>query len=106
MPGLISNGTKTIRSNKVTIINNKGEIPSIAFSQQVLAEFDDGQKMVIGVAPDATALMNDPSTTFNLINPEDNTTVLGTATYQDLYIMVYSLYFKIITDNPSFLGQS
>jgi hypothetical protein len=93
-------GKKWARSDKVVILNPYGGVPSITFDQDLMATFDDGLTVTLkDIAPVTEALTN-PTETFNLLNPADGTTVLGTATYQQVYVTIYSLYQYLITKYP------
>jgi hypothetical protein len=90
-------GTKFLRSNGAAISNPYNGIPSIEFMRETIATFTDNPGVVVDLGP-ATSIHGDlsvPTTQFNLINPIDGTTVVGTATYQDVYVILYSLYMSM-----------
>ena len=78
------------RSNKVIITNELGGIPEITFMEQVLATLPNGQQLQVR-QDKCTDILQDPAETFNLLNPQDDS-IIGTAQYQEVYILLYSLY--------------
>ena len=90
-------GTKWVRSNGVQLTNPFVGIPEITFNQEVMSEFADGTSQSLGGINSIGRDFTVPTTTFNLLNPADGT-VTGTSTYQDLYVLLYSLYVAIVNN--------
>lgn len=82
-------GTKYTRSPQVRISNPLGGVPSIQFKEEDVVVTDDGN--VVQPKGALHESLTDPSVTFDVLNPLDDS-VLTTATYQDVYNMIYSLY--------------
>ena len=78
------------RSHKVIITNELDGIPEITFMEQILTFLPDGRKIPTGNTKCVDQLV-DPLEEFILLNPNDDT-ILGTAHYQDTYVLLYSLY--------------
>lgn len=78
------------RSNKVIITNELGGMPEITFMEQVLAALPNGQRLQVKQDKCVDQLL-DPAETFNLLNPTDDS-IIGTAQYQEVYVLLYSLY--------------
>lgn len=87
-------------------LNEHGKTPSIAFLEERITMLSDGRKIVDrlhgadiflrtgGTARDSKVLresLTDPQKSFDLINPETGD-VVGTATYEDVYLIMFSLY--------------
>lgn len=83
-------GTKWQRANKITISNPHVGLPSISFAEEDLTVLSDGRMTNTPLSTLDQAFDN-PATVFNLVNPLDGT-VIGTATYQDVYVMMFSIY--------------
>lgn len=92
-------GTSWVRANKITITNGYNEVPTIHFHEEEVAEVNGSvYRKELGAM---TTEMTDGATTFPLINPMDGS-VIGSATYQQLQVMMFSLYFALATkrDTP------
>ena len=96
MPNLLTPvaGNKWIRSNSAQLTNNYHQIPSIQFNQEVMSSFEDGTIQSLGGIGAIEENLSNPVEQFDLLNPNDGTTI-GTATYQDVYIMLASLYAHV-----------
>ena len=84
-------GKKWVRACSVHISNPLGGVPSIVFSQEVVASFDDGTTLTLESSANIVDDFKDPTESFNLLNPADDS-IIGTATYQDIYVMLYGLH--------------
>ena len=93
-------GNKWIRSNNASLSNPYNGIPTITFDQEVMASFADGTIASLGGINSVSQSLADPTTTINLVNPADGTTVLGTITYEQIYVMLYSLYVYTVSQHP------
>lgn len=96
-PSLPIAGSKFLRSNGAVVSNPYNGIPSIEFTQETIATFTDNPAGFInlGPAPSIQADLSVPTTSFNLLNPVDNS-VIGTSTYQNVYVLLYSLYASLL----------
>ena len=88
------NGKKWKRANAISIQNHLNVVPSISFNQEIIASFDDGTSASIESAGMLTEHFINTAEAFNLLNPLDGT-IIGTSTYQDVYVMLASLYAHI-----------
>ena len=88
------------RSNKVIIMNELDSVPEITFMEQVIATLPTGEKMNMRKTKCVDTLSN-PLEEFNLLHPFDDT-IIGTSKYQDVYVLLYSLYRHVADkrDNP------
>lgn len=78
-----------VRANRVVVENPLGVLPSIMFiEEEVVTRGADTFKL-----PTSTlrAQMTEPATTFNILNPTDDS-IIGSSTYQDVYVLLYSLH--------------
>ena len=91
----ITNGTIHTRAYHVNIENPLGGIPSVQFNEENVLDNNGVTTKFPSSSQPLQLSMTDPSVTFNLIDPTDGTTVLGTATYQQLYVSIYSLYLSL-----------
>lgn len=91
-------GKKWRRSHKVCVSNPYGGVPTIIFNEEDIAEFADTSTASLGEKGAITESFTNPLETFNLINPLDGT-VIGTSSYQQVYIMLHSLYTHVATKN-------
>lgn len=93
-------GSKWQRAATIVFYNPHEGIPSVTFNEEELAVV--GSEVYQKQVGTLSAQFTDPSISFNLLNPGDNTTVIGSATYQDAYVMLLSLYLHLadLRDNP------
>jgi hypothetical protein len=94
-------GSKWQRAATIVFYNPHEGIPSVTFNEEEIAVFGTGDTYAKSTGT-LSAQFTDPSVQFNLLNPADNTTVIGSATYQDAYVMLLSLYLHLanLRDNP------
>lgn len=89
------------RSNGGKFSNPKGGIPSITFDRELLCDF--GGEQFTRQIESITVDMSDPAKLLPLLSPVDDSPIpieafiaklqaQGGATYEDLYILQYSLY--------------
>ena len=93
-------GSKWQRAATIVFYNPHAGVPSVTFNEEELAVVgEDTYTKSVGTL---SAQFTDPSVSFNLLNPADNTTVIGSATYQDAYVMLLSLYLHLanLRDTP------
>ena len=86
------------RSNKVIIENELNTVPVICFNEEEVLEVN-GKKVVLSEGR-LFARMDDPTKTFNILHP-DTDAIIGTAAYQDVYILLYSLYKSLALERDS-----
>lgn len=86
-------GSKWLRSNKVTINNPFQGIPQITFSEEEITLLSDG-RAVNSPAGLLEKTFETPEGSFNLVNPVDGS-VIGTSSYQDVYVILHSLYISL-----------
>lgn len=90
--------TKTyVRSYKVEIENPLGGLPSIVYQEEKVLRRDDGD-FSQGRISDIKETLSDSNQeeVFDLIDPESGE-VVGQGTYNQLRVLVYSLYFHLAT---------
>lgn len=80
------------RAYQVLISNRFGEVPMITFSEEEVV--DAGGRSITKHVGYLTEVMSDPTKSFDLINPVDGS-VLGSATYQEAYVLLSSLYASL-----------
>lgn len=92
-------GESWIRSNKIICKNEYEQPPTIYYQEEELFNFSDGKVVKSLYTPlnpvMETFIPDNANTTFELINPETELPTGNTATYQDLYVLIHSLYFHL-----------
>lgn len=86
-------GSTYTRASKITITNPLNGIPRIEFLEDTLVLIGD---TAITTNQHPLTAGFDPSASFDLIHPVTGD-VLGTATHQDVQLLLYSLYMNIAT---------
>jgi len=86
-------GTMRRRSNVVQISNELGATPSIRFVEEDVVDLN-GVTVKTPVGGVVETFTN-PTETFPLVNPVDNTLLGSTVAYQDAYVLMYSLYLYV-----------
>lgn len=89
-------GQKWTRSNSVSIINPYQGTPVIRFGEEEIAILSDGKTVNTPLAGVSEAF-SDPSKTFPLINPQTGELTGSSASYQDIYVLLHSLYIALAT---------
>ena len=85
-------GVSWQRCCRVVIDNPVGQIPQAFFYEEEVVNLPSGQvKRHLGQMVES---FSDPSKMFDLINPATGD-IIGSATYQDLYILLHSLYMSL-----------
>ena len=98
-------GTSYVRADRVTI-NNGLESKGITFNEVELINLSNGETMTKSYGSVSESFSADNALTeFDLINPETGATLGTTMTYQDLYVAVYSLYFKLALERDAFEAE-
>lgn len=93
-------GTSYVRAANVSLINGLTN-KSITFNEEKIINLSDGDviRKSGGSVSDEFTAENAP-TSFDLLHP-DTGDVVGSATYQDVYVMLYSLYINLATKRDS-----
>lgn len=87
-------GTSWVRANEIIIGNPYEGMPQIHFrEEEVLLVGDKTMRQPVAgmVFKPLTASFAEPATQFNLVHP-DTDAVIGSSTYQDVQVLLYSLY--------------
>lgn len=88
--------TKYQRAKMAMIINEKGENPKVAFTEEQIVLLDDGTFVKNDCGRIQEELTVDNATEqFDILN--DDGTVAGQSTYQDVYKLLSSLYIHMAT---------
>lgn len=90
---------RRMRAHTIVARNPPSGVPGMEFHEEFLTELSDGrllQEPQGVLRKDFSA----PLTQFNLLNPLDGS-VIGTATFQDVYVMLYSLYLHVATERDN-----
>lgn len=98
-------GKSYVRANRVDI-NNGLDAKTITFHEVTVANLSNGetrQEPFDSVSESFTA--ENANTEFSLINPVDGTDTKVKMTYQDLYVAIYSLYFKLALERDKFEAE-
>ena len=88
--------TKWRRAGRVEVRNPYRAIPEIRFYEEERVQYPDGFTTAKEVGF-LTEAMKNPENTFNLLNPETGE-VIGSSSYQNVYILLFSLYMKLALD--------
>lgn len=93
-------GTKYQRSFRVEFDNPLNSVPSATFHEESVVVLSDGNSVTTPVGKVSGSLI-DPASEFALINPETFEPLGQTMTYQDIYVLLVSLYIHLasIRDN-------
>jgi len=83
-----------IRSKKIIIANPYGGNPMVHFMEESLQIMPNGTTLATPCKSELIEVFDDISKKFDILNPTDNT-VIGESSYQELYILVYSLYIAL-----------
>lgn len=95
-----------IRANLITVDNPNGQDPQITFVEEKIQR-ETGQPDVnlgpVNIDNPITKTMTtaNASTSFDLMNPVDGTSLGTTATYAELQVMLHSLFFHLATERDS-----
>lgn len=99
--------TKTYqRSYKATVYNPLNKTPSIRYDEETVTEVtEDGATEITsdGISQflEEQLTTDNASTSFNLLNPLDGSSLGTTSTYADVQVLLYSLYFHLATERDS-----
>jgi len=88
--------TKWMRADQIIINNPYDETPHIIFHEEYKGILPDAA--VINLPTENITIIDeaftDPTTVINLVHPETGAS-LGTATYEDLQVILHSLYLQL-----------
>ena len=84
------------RCNRIDIRNPYEEAKFAVFLEEEITDLGN-DKIVKSPAGQILADFIDPSTEVNLINPETGESLDISITYQDIYIVLHSLYIQLAT---------
>ncbi|MFC7460747.1 hypothetical protein [Hydrogenophaga defluvii] len=87
-------GQKWVRSNSVQISNPYQGLPVVRFGEEEIAVLSDG-KTINTPLEGLTEPFTDPAKTFPLLNPVTGEALGATASYQDVYVLLHSLYIAL-----------
>jgi hypothetical protein len=89
------------RSHKAIISNPYNGVPFIVFHEEEKTILPNGETISKELPASLKESLIDPDKTFDLLHPVTDQ-VIGTAKYQDIYIVLYSLYkmLAIQRDTP------
>ena len=88
-------GTSYVRAREVTVTNTLGGYKGIMFCEEEVSIF--GNKIMrenIGAIHQEFTAEN-AGMEFPLLNPETNEPIGATATFQDVYVLLFSLYYQL-----------
>jgi hypothetical protein len=104
--------TLTVFTRAVQILINNSVDPSvpptIRFFEEKVAVDSDGSETSLGTdGSQLTATYDDSTraTSFDLLNPVDNS-VVGSQTYEDLYASLYSLYHALAVERDQVIAEN
>ena len=88
-------GTSYVRAREVTVHNALGGYKGIMYAEEHVSVFGDKimSENVGSIHQPFTA--ENAGTAFPLLNPETNEEIGVTATYQDVYTLLFSLYYHL-----------
>lgn len=86
------------RAKAVTIGNPYNSVPWITFDEEQVINI--GADLTFKDAGSVGVSLTNPTDTFDLISPVDGSK-LGTASYQDVYVMLSSLYLNLAAKRDS-----
>ena len=88
------------RCHRIDIRNPYEEQKFAVFLEEEITDLGN-DKIVKSPAGQILADFTDPTTVVNLINPETGDALGISTTYQDIYIMLHSLYIQLATQRDS-----
>ena len=81
------------RAHTINVLNPYKQMPTIQFHEEDRTMLPDGRTMVTNNTA-VECEFSDPSKTFPLLHPVTGE-VIGQAAYQDVYVMLFSLYMAL-----------
>ncbi len=93
-------GKKWQRCNRIQIENPYNGSKYINMVEEEIADIGDGI-MVNTPKGNIIEPFADPAAVVNLINPETGESLGSTVTYQDIYVILHSLYIQLATQRDA-----
>ena len=88
-------GTSYVRGREVTVINQLGGYKGIMFAEERVSVFGETvMRENIGAIHQELTTEN-AATEFQLLNPVTNEPIGATASFQDVYAILFSLYYHL-----------
>jgi len=99
-------GTAYQRSPQIVINNQLGQLPSISFVREQIVDIG-GDKLNKSLSTVTKVFMpENADTEFQLYNPQTGEEIEGeTATYSDVYALIYSLFIVLATEQDAYDEQ-
>ena len=88
------------RCHRIDIRNPYEEPKFAVFLEEEITDLGNG-KIVKSPAGQILADFTDPTTVVNLINPLTGAPLNETVTYQDIYVILHSLYLQLATERDN-----
>lgn len=88
------------RCHRIDIRNPYEETKFAVFLEEEVTELESG-KIVKSPVGQILAEFTDPTVSVDLINPETGDLLGSSVTYQDIYVILHSLYIKLATERDS-----
>ena len=88
-------GTSYVRANEVTVRNVLGGYKGIMYSEEMVSVLGDNimRENIGAIHQEFTA--ENAATEFPLLDPITNEPIGSTATFQDVYVLLFSLYYHM-----------
>lgn len=87
-------GSKWVRSNTVNISNPYQGLPVVRFGEEEITELSDGKRVNTPLG-DLVEPFSDPTKIFPLVNPLTGEALGVSSSYQDVYVLLHSLYIAL-----------
>lgn len=87
-------GTTWQRCHKIEIRNPNGGSKSAIFFEEEITSLENG-RVIQEPITNIQEQFSDPMKTIELLNPETGDQLGNTVTYQDVYVILYSLYMQL-----------
>jgi len=93
-------GTEYQRARLISITNDLNSPNTITFVEELIKHV--GNKEIHSDVSEIYKVLTPENqlTSFDLLNPMDDT-VIGSATYQDLYVLLYSMYIALVAERDA-----
>ena len=94
-------GTSYVRCNKIDV-DNKDLFKMITFYEEQVINLNDGETVRRNIDKVSSPFSaENANTSFPILNPETGESVGATATYQDVYVTLYSLYLHLAKERDA-----